>query len=76
MLESHWDQLRIAVKDTSFFLGREMPVPTTRPDLSLWREKLFAFMTRNAVSASDYFQIPPKGVVELDTQIELLMGTK
>ena len=46
-------------------------MPTTRPDMSIWREKLYAFMTRNAVSASDYFQIPPKRVVELGTQVEL-----
>ena len=44
---------------------------TTRPDLPVWREKLYAFMTRNAVSASDYFQIPPKRVIELGTQVEL-----
>jgi KUP system potassium uptake protein len=55
----------------SFFLGRETPVPTVHPPLALWREKLFAFMTRNAVSAADYFQIPPKRVVELGTQVEL-----
>jgi KUP system potassium uptake protein len=36
-----------------------------------WREKLYAFMGRNAVSASDYFQIPPKRVVELGTQVEI-----
>jgi K+ transporter len=36
--------------------------------MSVWREKLYTFMTRNAVSASDYFQIPPKRVVELGTQ--------
>ena len=71
VLESHRDQLRIHVEETSFFLGRELPVPTTRPDLSLWREKLFVFLTRNAVSASDYFQIPSKRVVELGTQVEL-----
>jgi KUP system potassium uptake protein len=52
-------------------LGRETPVPTTRPHLALWREKLFIIMTRNAVSASDYFQIPPGRVVELGTQVEL-----
>jgi K+ transporter len=34
-------------------------------------EKLYAFMTRNAVSAWEYFQIPPKRVVELGTQVEL-----
>jgi KUP system potassium uptake protein len=71
VLETHRELLRIDVGETSFFLGRELPVPTTRPDLSLWREKLFVFMTRNAVSASDYFQIPPKRVVELGTQVEL-----
>ena len=46
-------------------------MPTVHPPLALWREELFAFMTRNAVSASDYFQIPPKRVVELGTQVEL-----
>jgi KUP system potassium uptake protein len=71
VLEANYDRLQINVNESSFFLGRETPVPTTRPDLSLWREKLFAFMTRNAVSASDYFQIPPKRVVELGTQVEL-----
>jgi KUP system potassium uptake protein len=51
VLEANYDRLQINVNESSFFLGRETPVPTTRPDLSLWREKLFAFMTRNAVSA-------------------------
>lgn len=70
-LEAHRAEFPIDIAETSFFVGRETPVPTTRPDLSVWREKLFAFMTRNAVSASDYFQIPPKRVVELGTQVEL-----
>ena len=46
-------------------------MPSTRPELAAWRESLFAFMTRNAVGASDYFAIPPKRVVELGTQVEL-----
>jgi KUP system potassium uptake protein len=57
--------------ETSFFVGRELPVPSLRPGLAIWREKLYAFMTRNAVSAWDYFQIPPRRVVELGTQVEL-----
>ncbi|MBV9813378.1 MAG: potassium transporter Kup [Acetobacteraceae bacterium] len=64
-------ELGIDLDRTSFFIGRELPVPTTRPDLSLWRERLFGFMTRNAVSATDYFALPPKRVVELGTQVEL-----
>ena len=71
VLSAHAERLSIVTEDTSFFLGRETPVPTTRPDLAYWREKLFIIMTCNAVSASDYFQIPPRRVVELGTQVEL-----
>jgi KUP system potassium uptake protein len=70
-LEAHRAEFPIDIAETSFFLGRETPVPTVRPELPVWREKLYAFMGRNAVSASDYFQIPPKRVVELGTQVEL-----
>ncbi|MBV9375580.1 MAG: KUP/HAK/KT family potassium transporter, partial [Alphaproteobacteria bacterium] len=61
----------IDLAETSFFVGRELPVPSLRPGIAIWREKLYAFMTRNAVSAWEYFQIPPKKVVELGTQVEL-----
>ncbi len=70
-LEAHRAAFPIDIDETSFFLGRETPVPTMHPDLPPWRERLYAFMTRNAVSASSYFQIPPKRVVELGTQVEL-----
>ncbi len=59
------------VADASFFLGREVPVPALRPDLALWQETLYAFMTRNAVRAPDYFLIPPARVVELGTKVEM-----
>jgi KUP system potassium uptake protein len=65
------ERIGLDVNEASFFLGRETPVPGVHPPLARWRERLFAFMTRNAVSATDYFQIPPKRVVELGTQIEL-----
>ena len=70
-LDAHRSEFEIDVASTSFFLGRETPIPTIHPELPVWREKLYAFMGRNAVSASDYFQIPPKRVVELGTQVEL-----
>ncbi len=70
-LEAHRAEFPIDIAATSFFLGRETPVATVQPELPLWREKLYAFMGRNAVSASSYFQIPPKRVVELGTQVEL-----
>ncbi len=57
--------------DTSFFLSRETLIPTARPGMALWREKLFVGMARNAGSITAYFRIPTNRVVELGTQIEL-----
>jgi KUP system potassium uptake protein len=41
------------------------------PELSPWQEKIFIFLTRNAVRAPDYFLIPPPRVIELGTRVEL-----
>jgi KUP system potassium uptake protein len=38
--------------------------------MNIFRKKLFAVMSRNARSATQYFQLPPNRVVELGTQIE------
>ncbi len=57
--------------ETSFFVSRETLIPTVSPGMALWREKLFASMSKNAVKASEFFQIPTNRVVELGTQIEL-----
>jgi KUP system potassium uptake protein len=71
VLAAHATDFSTDSAETSFFVGREMPVPSLQPGIAIWREKLYAFMTRNAVAAWDYFQIPPKQVVELGTQVEL-----
>jgi KUP system potassium uptake protein len=55
----------------SFFMGREVPVPSLRPEVPLWQEQIYAFMARNAVRAPDYFLIPPARVVELGTKVEI-----
>ena len=70
-LKLHQAETGCDPEEASFFIGRETPVPSVRPDLPPWQEMLFAFMTRNAVSAPDYFRIPPQYVVELGTRIEL-----
>jgi K+ transporter len=38
---------------------------------AMWREHLFALMTRNARTATSFFRLPPNRVVELGAQIEL-----
>jgi KUP system potassium uptake protein len=70
-LRLHRDVVGFAPEEASFFLGNETPVPAMRPELPPWQEQIFAFMTRNAVRAPDYFLIPPQRVVELGTRVEL-----
>jgi KUP system potassium uptake protein len=60
------------VMDTSFFLSRETVIPTSEiTGMALWRDHLFAWMSRNATRATDFFNIPPNRVVELGTHIEI-----
>jgi KUP system potassium uptake protein len=79
--------LRVPLRQTSFYLGRERLIalryratargeerafapPYKGKAMPLWRRKLFALMSRNARSATEYFDIPPNRVVELGAQIE------
>jgi KUP system potassium uptake protein len=70
-LSHHKAEVGFEAANASFFLGREVPVPSLRPDVPLWQERLYAFMTQNAVRAPDYFLIPTPQVVELGTKVEL-----
>jgi KUP system potassium uptake protein len=56
---------------TSYFLGKETVLATARPGMASWREHLFATMSRNAQSATTYFNLPPNRVVELGAQVEI-----
>jgi KUP system potassium uptake protein len=58
--------------DTTFFLSRENIVADKRrPGMVLWRDRLFAFMSRNALPATAFFQIPGNRLIELGTQVEI-----
>ena len=57
--------------DTSFFLSRQTLIASERPGMALWREKLFAWMLRNAESAMEFFRLPSNRVVELGSQVEI-----
>ena len=57
--------------DTSFFLARQTLLPSARPGMMLWREKLFAWMLRNAESAMEFFRLPTNRVIELGSQVEI-----
>jgi KUP system potassium uptake protein len=62
--------IRARAGETSYFLGRERLIPSGTMPMARWRKKMFVFMSRNARSATEFFNIPPNRVVELGTQIE------
>lgn len=63
--------LEFKPSDTTYFLGRESLVASPRPGMAIWREKLFAWMSRNAVGAGYFFDLPPDRVIEIGAQVEL-----
>jgi KUP system potassium uptake protein len=56
---------------TSYFLSRDIVVPTMGSGMSQWREKLFSQMHHNASSAAEFLQLPNNAVVELGSKIEI-----
>jgi KUP system potassium uptake protein len=57
---------------TSFFLGRQKLVPSKdQPGMALWREKLFAWMSKSSESAMEFFKLPTNRVVELGSQMQI-----
>lgn len=58
-------------EEITFFLGRETILPSHHPGMVLWRERVFAFMLRNAQRATAFFQIPPDQVIEVGIQVEI-----
>jgi KUP system potassium uptake protein len=63
--------LKLDMMQVSFFVARQTVVPTVGSGMALWREGLFATMSRQARDAADYFKVPPNRVIELGTQIEI-----
>jgi KUP system potassium uptake protein len=56
----------------TYYLGRETIIPLRIPHtMMLWREHLYAFMTRNAERSGAYFSVPSRQVVEIGVEIEI-----
>lgn len=56
---------------TSYYLSRELLLTGGDSKMMRWRKALFAFMSRNARTATAYFDVPPDRVVELGLQIAI-----
>jgi KUP system potassium uptake protein len=57
--------------DTSYFLSRDIVIPTFGDGMAMWREKLFATMHRNAAAAADFLNLPANRIVELGSKVEI-----
>jgi len=57
--------------ETSYFLSRDIVIPTLGKGMVMWREKLFASMHHNASGAADFLSLPTNRVVELGSKVEI-----
>jgi KUP system potassium uptake protein len=63
--------LDLTPSKVTFFLGRETLIQVPGRNMWPWRKRLFAFLSRNALDASQFFNIPPNRVIEVGIQVEL-----
>ena len=56
---------------TSYFLSRDIVIPSIGGGMAPWREKLFAQMHHNASAAAEFLNLPNNAVVELGSKIEI-----
>lgn len=63
--------LQVSAEKSTFFLGREIIVPSKRSGMARWREHLFSFASKLAQQPASYFQIPVGRVIELGQQVEI-----
>ena len=57
--------------DTSYFLSRDIVIPTFGGGMAMWREKVFASMHRNSAAAADFLNLPSNRIVELGAKVEI-----
>jgi KUP system potassium uptake protein len=63
--------LPFSMMNTSFFLSRQTPLASDIEGMAIWRERLFAWMMRNAESPMEFFCLPPNRVVEMGAQVKI-----
>jgi KUP system potassium uptake protein len=63
--------LHFTMMDTSFFVGRVTIVPQRGSHFGALRSRLFDAMHRNALSATEFFRIPPDRVIEVGGQVAI-----
>jgi KUP system potassium uptake protein len=63
--------LNVDPMDTSFFIGKEILIPTEKTGMAIWRKKIFVGLFRTAETITNQFKLPPNRVVELGSQLKI-----
>jgi KUP system potassium uptake protein len=63
--------LRVFTEDSSFFVGRHLVRARPLPGLKGLQRRLFARMQRQSTQAAEFFRMPFRGVVVLNTAVEI-----
>jgi len=64
--------LDIDREHTTYYVGRETVIPKMDvPGMKLWREKLFAILSHNALSATAFYRLPSDRVMEIGIQVDI-----
>lgn len=71
LAKEHIHGLKIDADAVTYFIGRETIIPTSIPGMAIWREYIFSWMSKNAASAADYYNLPSKRVMELGSRIDI-----
>jgi KUP system potassium uptake protein len=66
------DNTPINMASVTYFLGQEhLLAKENGKGMSIWRERLFAYMSRNSQSAARFFNLPPEQVITVGVMVEL-----
>lgn len=59
------------IDNAAYFISQSRIVPSGKHKLAKWRKYLFSFMSRNALSSSDFYKLPTGRTEEMQTLIRL-----
>ena len=65
------EQLPIDLQEITYYVGHERLSTPSAGKMGKIAEKIFAYLQRNAVDVESTFDLPPRRVVEIGTQVEL-----
>jgi len=71
LVEAHRNGLEWRDEDMTYYLAHLTLFANDRIGMSVWRDKLFIFLSRNARRATNFFRLPPDRVIEIGIQLEL-----